>query len=144
MKPPPVIGARRLPRLPLVMGAGVLALGLAFLFAFDPARYGFYPRCFFHATTGLHCPGCGGLRGMHELLHGHWLTALRLNFLAFGVAPVLILIGLSERLHRGEPQRPSVWERPWFLWLLAGLVLVFGVLRNVPLAPFTLLAPGAA
>jgi hypothetical protein len=124
-----------------VVAASVLILGLAFLFTFDPARHAFYPRCLFHATTGLHCPGCGGLRGMYELLHGHWLTALRLNLLAFGVVPVLILMGLWEWLRRGESPRANIWERPWFTWLLVGMVLAFGVLRNLPIAPFTLLTP---
>ena len=59
MRPPPVIESQTRPGLPLLAAAGVLTLGLAFLFTFDPARYAFYPRCLFHATTGLHCPGCG-------------------------------------------------------------------------------------
>ena len=117
-------------------------LVLAVLFVFDPAKHVFYPRCLFHATTGWYCPGCGGLRGLHELLHGHWLAALRMNLLAFGFAPLLLLLGLSQWLRRGKPRRAAmVWSRPWFVWLLAGVVVAFGVLRNLAVPPFTLLAP---
>ena len=128
-------------RLPVLVLAAATGLGLAVLYAFDPAQHAFYPRCLFHVTTGLYCPGCGGLRGLHEWLHGHWLTALRLNFLAFGVVPLLVLIGLGEWCRRGQPHRLAVWQRPWFTWLLVGMVIAFGVLRNVPVVPFTLLAP---
>jgi len=125
------------------MAAVVAAiLVLAILFVFDPTRHAFYPRCLFHATTGLYCPGCGGLRGLHELLHGHWLVALRMNLLAFGFAPLLILLGLSQWLWRGKRGPAAmVWSRPWFVWLLAGVVVAFGVLRNLPVPPFTHLAP---
>jgi hypothetical protein len=124
-----------------VAAAGAVFLVLVVLFVFDPGRHAFYPRCLFHVTTGLHCPGCGGLRGLHELLHGHWLAALRLNFLAFGVTPVLVLVALSARLRQDRSHRAAIWERPWFAWALAGVVIAFGVLRNLPVAPFTLLAP---
>ena len=29
-----------------------------------------YAPCLFYALTDLYCPGCGTLRGLHELLHG--------------------------------------------------------------------------
>jgi hypothetical protein len=142
MNVPPVI--REPPRsLPWVLAAtGAALLVLAVLFVLDPAQHAFYPRCLFHATTGLYCPGCGGLRGLHELLHGHWLAALRLNLLAFGLAPLLILLGLSEWLRHGKPRGgATIWNQPWFVWLLVGGVVAFGVLRNLPVPPFTLLAP---
>ena len=141
MKPPPIIGDQ--PRSRAWMMAAVLAAipVLAVLFVFDPAKHVFYPRCLFHATTGLSCPGCGGLRGLHELLHGDWLAALRMNLLAFGLVPLLILLGLPHWLRRRPPGATTVWGRPWFIWFLAGVVVAFGVLRNLPIPPFTLLAP---
>jgi len=142
MKSPPIIGKPR--RSPVWVAALVLAavLVLSILFVFDPARHAFYPRCLFHATTGLYCPGCGGLRGTHELLHGHWLAALRCNLLACGFTPLLIALGLWEWRRRAQGRAGvGLWSRPWFFWLLVGVVVSFGVLRNIPIAPFTLLAP---
>src|SRR5208283_1274662 len=47
------------------------AVAAAVLFVFDPATAGFYPVCALHEMTGLQCPGCGGLRAMHQVFHGH-------------------------------------------------------------------------
>jgi hypothetical protein len=63
------------------------------LFCFDPSRSAFYPVCLFHKTTGLLCPGCGSLRALHELLHGHLATAWRFNPLLVGSLPVLFWFG---------------------------------------------------
>ena len=56
----------------------LVAIGGAILFCFDPSA-GFYPVCLFHQATGLLCPGCGSLRAMHQLLHGHLLAAFEFN-----------------------------------------------------------------
>ncbi len=142
MKRPPIIRESPPSRAPVLVALGLVLLAGAVLFVFDPARSGFYPPCLFHATTGLYCPGCGGLRGLHALLHGHWLAALRFNFLAYGLGPLLGVLGLWawSRHGRGRPWA-TCWTKPWIPWALGGLVIGFGILRNVPVAPFTLLAP---
>jgi len=70
-------------------GCALSVVGAGMLFFFDPAQHGFYPRCLFHSATGLHCPGCGVLRGLHRLLHGHPLEAFRMNPLAFTLLPTM-------------------------------------------------------
>jgi hypothetical protein len=123
-------------------GAVAVVLGAWVLFRFDPVRYGFYPRCLFHATTGLHCPGCGALRGIHEFLHGHWLTALRLNALVFGLLPFLFARWCWQRWREREPLRPDLLPLSARSgWWMLGALLVFGVVRNIPVYPFSLLAP---
>src|SRR5437867_510709 len=64
-----------------VHGLWLIALigAVLVLFAFPPDRYPFYPRCQFHRLTGLNCPGCGSLRALHEVTHGHVVMAFRLN-----------------------------------------------------------------
>lgn len=114
-----------------VAGA-VVAGAVATLFFLDPARHGFYPICLFHRLTGLDCPGCGGLRAVHQLTHGHLVTAFRLNALVVLAVPVAGGIGgrwLWWRL-RGQPAPPLALRPAWVWWLLAGL-LVFGVVRNL-------------
>src|SRR5512138_2851634 len=66
--------------LPAIIACFVIAGG-AILFFFNPAHSSFYPFCLFYKTTGLLCPGCGGLRATHQLLHGHVPEALHLNAL---------------------------------------------------------------
>ena len=111
------------------------------LFCFDPRQYHFYPVCFFHKTTGLLCPGCGALRALHQLLHGHLAAAFRFNPMLVVSLPLLAWFG--ARYGSAEGQEPAAVPRPapvW-LWLILAAVLVVSVLRNLPGAPFALLRP---
>ena len=57
----------------------VLPLGLLFwvLATYNPVEHHIYPICAFHRATGLHCPGCGGLRATHHLTNGRLQEAFR-------------------------------------------------------------------
>jgi hypothetical protein len=119
----------------LTIGAGAGACLLVALA--DPAEAGFYPPCPFHAVTGLWCPGCGGLRAAHQLLTGHPAAALALNPLLVLSLPLLLWALAATVGHRARgPSLPG-----WATWAGAGVVAVFWVLRNVPVDPFTALAP---
>ena len=136
---PPKLPAPTSNPLAITIGVvGVVAVCTA-LFLFNPAEHTFYPQCFFHQATGLHCPGCGGLRAVHQLLHGHLLAALRMNGLVVLSLPLFAaLLGreLAGR-RRGIRGRPFLSGR--LVWCLVGALLVFTVLRN--LAAFAFLAP---
>jgi hypothetical protein len=124
----------------------VLAItGLVFLaavlFYFDPERYRFYPVCVFHQATGLLCPGCGALRGMHQLLRGHIATAFRFNPLLFICLPATAAIAVRYFWAKGtKPQRPLAFPVHW-VWLLAIGALALSVWRNLPGAPAAILPP---
>ena len=112
------------------------------LFFLDPAVTSIYPSCPLHTLTGLYCPGCGGLRALHQTLHGNLSAALRLNPL-FVLALPLILYELLLRLVSpltGRPVRATLLRFLGPTTLLAA-ALVYFVLRNLPFFPFTLLAP---
>jgi len=131
MRAPPVLSSRRVFGFAAALLAAAAAV--AVLYLFDPATAGFYPVCMLHQLTGLQCPGCGGLRAAHELTHGHIAAAWRLNPLVVALAPVALWLGLREaaRTFIGR-QWPGLVTRPVFAWLLAGAVVLFGILRNVP------------
>ena len=123
--------------------ATVCALGAATLYTYvrNPFHAGAFPPCFLHAATGLSCPGCGGLRAVHALLHGQLAEAATLNSLVvFGVIPAA-LVALTWWLGAAagrEWPAPRIHRSVW--WILAGVVVAFTVLRNFgPLAPY--LAP---
>ncbi len=115
---------------------------VAVLYLFSPYDSGLYATCPFKALTDLHCPGCGTLRGLHELIHGHPVTAFGLNplmvlslpFIAFSIIKYIAAgsLGWTER----RIFIPSI-----FIWSLLGLIILFWILRNLPYYPFTLLAP---
>src|SRR4051812_13214352 len=71
------------------------AAAVTILFAFDPSQNGFYPRCALHALTGLDCPGCGGLRAAHQMLHGNFREAFKLNPLLVGGLPIFIFLAVG-------------------------------------------------
>jgi hypothetical protein len=111
----------------------VVGTGVVVLFVFDPSTAGFFPVCTLHEMTGLQCPGCGGLRAVHQLTHGHLAAAWRLNPLVVALFPVGLWLGLREiaRTFAGR-EWPGLVTRPLFAWLLAGTMVLFGILRNVP------------
>lgn len=123
----------------------VSAIALAHVYSVDPATSDEYPTCVFHDLTGLHCPGCGSLRAIQQLLHGNLLAALRMNVLAVTLLPVMLAyIGISAIASwRGTtiPWRRPRWVPAGWRWWIVALVIGFGVLRNVPYWPFELLAP---
>lgn len=112
-------------------GGALLAGGV--LFAVDPAQHQIYPVCWFYATTGLQCPGCGGLRATHQLLHGHLAAAWALNPLAVLLAPLYAwgVVELGLRLVRGRGLAPAA-PRLALIWLVLATALLFGVVRNLP------------
>jgi hypothetical protein len=112
----------------------------AILFACNPAETGFYPFCLFHRTTGLLCPGCGSLRALHQLLHGHVLTALRCNALLVLAMPLVGWFGIGF-MRRRAPHATTSTAKPFWIWVGFGVLLVFSVLRNLPFAQLAWLSP---
>ena len=114
------------------MVAAIAAAGTVYLAAVDPNHAGHYPTCPFLYLTGHPCPGCGTLRAVHDLATGHPLDALHRNPLAVLLLPVAVL-ALAAWIRRDALGRPRTWTIPvWLGWTFIGVVLVFGLLRNLP------------
>jgi hypothetical protein len=122
----------------LTLGAIAMA---AILFAFNPALGLFYPACTFYQTTGLLCPGCGSLRAMHQLLHGHLREALHLNVLLIFSLPLIGWHTMRFAFFAFKGRPTSLYIPPFWLWFGLGVFIVFGVLRNLPFAQVAWLAP---
>jgi hypothetical protein len=101
----------------------------------------YLPPCLLNKFTGLYCPGCGATRATHALLHGDIVAALSFNLLFVLSIPLLIWIGYRElgAMISGKPIPPSPsrhFTRGYVIF-----VIVFTVLRNIPVEPFSWLAP---
>lgn len=124
--------------------AYVTALGLAGLAAvvcfLRPGSTPFLPPCPFYLLTGFYCPGCGSTRMLYFLVHGHPYLAFRQNPLAMLVLPG-VLYGLARQMF-ARPRAAHSLVHPGWITAFCIVVILFGVLRNVPFAPFCALAPG--
>ncbi|MEU8759159.1 DUF2752 domain-containing protein [Streptomyces sp. NPDC048659] len=128
--PPPRPLARRL-LVPLGT-LGAVAAAFAYVGTVDPNEPGHYPVCPMLRFTGLYCPGCGGLRSAHAVVHGELGTALGANALAvigYGVFAVVMAVWLIRAV-RGVPMRLSVSPVLW--WGIGAVLAVFTVVRNLP------------
>lgn len=112
----------------VALGLGVL---LVVLYGHNPSATQVFPPCPFRAATGgLLCPGCGSLRGMHQLLHGHLLRAFSLNALMVMSLPFFGYLGLAALWSRRRPA--PTWTRPRHLaWIALVVICAWWVARNL-------------
>ena len=103
------------------------------------------PPCVLYNATGLHCVGCGMTRATHAALNGRFAEAFFHNPLGVILLPIAVLAIALEAIAwvRGRSGGPRIRPGRRGLWAMVAIILVYGVLRNIPYWPFTILAPGA-
>lgn len=109
------------PPLLVILGALFLRFGLAVL-----------PPCIFYEATGLHCPGCGGVRATLSLLRGDIVLAIYYNPIVvalYAVLAVWYLFFAWNALFRSNYRPPSL--PVWKGLIVLGAVLVFWFVRNL-------------
>lgn len=89
------------------------------------------PKCMFYQWTGLYCPGCGATRAFSALLHGDIRSSLHNNILLIPAGLMLTVLIVKPGISLKRPVAVAV----------AAIVIGFAILRNIPFAPFTYLAP---
>jgi len=128
----------------LTAGAGVsaIAFGSAAVAYFDPSKVSFFPVCPMLAVTGFACPGCGLTRGFHALFHGDIVTAIDFNAMVPIWAVIIAWVFVSLLILTVRGRGLKMWPtNPRFLWVMMIGMVIFGVLRNIPLYPLTILFP---
>ena len=115
----------------------LLLAGSVYLFVFEPGKSGFFPVCLFRLFTGLTCPGCGSTRAMHQILHGHFLTAFMLNPLFLVTIPFMLFafVRYSVTVLRGGVPRQNALPAP-YIYALFVVVVSFWIFRNTAYYPF--------
>ncbi|ACQ80473.1 conserved hypothetical protein [Beutenbergia cavernae DSM 12333] len=120
------------PRWRGVLGTGAVVAAATLLVALhDPHQPGSYLSCPFLTLTGFACPGCGGLRAVHDLVHLDLAAAWAMNPLVVVFVPITIALWLVW-LWRVARRRAAWQPGPRTIVGLAVLVVTFWVLRNVP------------
>ena len=98
--------------------------------------------CPFHYITGLHCPGCGSQRAIHDLLHLRLYEAIKHNLLIGIVALVILAKGYAVWSQKyAAAYYYNLNNKSWFTYSIVVIVILFWVLRNLPFTPFSKLAP---
>ena len=130
-------------RAALVLCAGAAALcGAVYLYFHDPHSYPL--PCLFYLATGFYCPGCGSGRACYSILHLRFADAFCYNPLMTVLLPLIglyIAVRAVDWVITGGNHVDGRISVKALVWLLI-FVLIYGILRNIPVFPFTLLAPG--
>lgn len=123
----------------LLMGT----IGLAvFFFLLNPGESQLFPRCVFHSLTGYYCPGCGSQRAIHHLLHLRITGVIHNNFLLIPALLIIIYHQVFRILNRETGWKlPDILYRKSTPWIIFAIILIFWVLRNLPVYPFSALVP---
>jgi Protein of unknown function (DUF2752) len=121
------VGSDRGHRHTTLGAAGILAGALTYVGVRDPHAPGFgFPVCPFRLLTGWNCPGCGGLRMTHDLLHGDVAAAIVDNvFLLVGLPLLGLWLVWRWRSRRTLMPRAAVVT-------LVVVALGWTVVRNLP------------
>ena len=128
--------SRRRRMLPVVATGVAGVVGSLYLRAVDPNVPGHYPGCPSQTFLGIDCPGCGGMRGTYDLLHGNVAGMLDQNILLVVALPLAVIAfaiwAYRAWIGRYPRYSPSVSaQRSRWMVIALVLVLAFGVVRNV-------------
>lgn len=125
----------------------LLILFACFIWLYNPLEAenrNFYLFCPLNKLTGIYCPGCGSTRAMEALLHLDILKAIRDNALmVFVLGPITVysmLKGYLKILFRRDILPPIVLRKTSII-MIAVIVFIFTILRNIPVWPFFYLIP---
>lgn len=119
-----------------------VCLAAVTLYFFEPGKSGLFPSCLLYEYSGFYCPGCGSTRAMSKIVHGDVVAALRMNILTVFFTPFIIYSFLlfGSRIFLKKPL-PSYRIPAIVIWGLVVVIILFGILRNLPYYPFYFLAP---
>jgi len=127
-----------------LIGFSIL-IGLFFVYMYymiNPAGQDWLPQCPFHSFTGLHCPGCGSQRALHDFLHGNIIEGFKHNVLiGLGILVMFYKLFLIMRSKYYPQKKKNLLYDPKTPWIIFIIIVSFWIMRNIPYEPFTFLAP---
>lgn len=123
---------------------GILILSVLTLLFFLPAfneNKDIYPLCISCDKLGIYCPSCGVGRALSCLVHGDLKGAFKLNQLLIIFLPFIFYWYICNILEcfNLHPWRFKLNRKIIFIIIL--VIILYGILRNIPIYPFKLLAP---
>jgi hypothetical protein len=109
-------------------------MGIRYFYLNNPAKNDSpFAICMTKRIADIDCPGCGGQRAFHELLHGNFMTALELNIFIYFFAPLLAYIFFSFTLKPFNINFPDIDISFKQLLIILFILIIFTVFRNTHL-----------
>jgi len=130
-------------KLGLIIFGVLIFFGILALYIFwNPSDSNIFPKCPLYSVSGIYCPGCGSQRAAHKLLNGNIIEGFRHNYLIALLALVLLyqafIFIMNNILNKGVTN--LLHKSKVTLGILI-VIILFWILRNINLFPFTELAP---
>jgi len=92
--------------------------------------------------TGIYCAGCGSQRALHQLLHLNFKQMLDYNALfALGFFVILYNFSIKAINHLFNKEYYNYIYHPKTPMIIGVFVILFWILRNIDMYPFSILAP---
>lgn len=91
--------------------------------------------CLFYEITGYYCPGCGITRLLFSLLKLDFYQAFRYNPLIF-ILIIITGIYLLVKFILKKFMNISIEIPNYVYYILLIIVIIFGILRNIPMFDF--------
>lgn len=127
----------------LVIFVATILLGVWYLYNNSPDNDSNVAVCLTHTLFNVYCPGCGISHCLYNVLHLDFYQAFRYNPFVFILAPFLGVYTISSMISwtiTGE-NKINRYLSSKLLIVIIILLILYAVLRNIPIYPFNLLAP---
>jgi len=130
-------------KIPFIIIGVLMFFGMLALYVFwNPTETNIFPKCPVYSVTGIYCPGCGSQRAVHKLLNGNIIEGIRHNYLIALLGLVLsyqaFIFIMNNVLQKGIV---NLLHKSKVTFGILIFVILFWILRNINLFPFTELAP---
>lgn len=110
----------------------VTAVCVFTIYLLNPKEYTYFPPCYLHLITGQLCPGCGGMRSLHQFMHGNLYEALKYNLLLILFVPFGMYYLLSQfSILIFNKSFPDLISSKYVFYPILVIMLVYWVVRNL-------------
>ena len=113
---------------------------LIYIYFVPPTEGGIHIQCISRLLLHANCFSCGMTRFVYFAMHGDFASAFQYNF--FGPLILLVLaIVYFYFIRWAFVNKPFPNVPLWIVWVFLSFVLVYSVLRNLPIDALAFLAP---
>lgn len=97
--------------------------------------------CIFHRLTGFYCPLCGITRSLTLGINGKLIKAFSHNSLFYILLVYVLILLLYHYFIKKQKSNNKILFTKIHITIIISLTGLFWILRNLPLFPFSYLAP---